>query len=115
MEYLYNHGANVNSKAFGDGSALIEAAKRGNIEAAKFLIENGAQVNMGVAEDETPLINASQSGDLAMVTFLVENGADVNLGMEGNNLDGAYFRTPLNITRNKNVTAYLVSQGATEK
>jgi len=115
MEYLYNHGANVNSKAFGDGSALIEAAKRGNIEAAKFLIDNGAHVNMGVAEDETPLINASQSGDLAMVTFLVENGADVNLGMEGNNLNGPYFRTPLNITRNKNVTAYLVSQGATEK
>ena len=115
MEYLYNHGANVNSKAFGDGSALIEAAKRGNIAAAKFLIYNGEHVNMGVAEDETPLINASQSGDLAMVTFLVENGADVNLGMEGNNLNGPYFRTPLNITRNKNVTAYLVSQGATEK
>ncbi|NQZ90295.1 MAG: ankyrin repeat domain-containing protein [Colwellia sp.] len=115
MEYLYDHGANVNSKAFGDGSALIEAAKRGNIAAAKFLIDNGAHVNMGVAEDETPLINASQSGDLAMVTFLVENGADVNLGMEGNNLNGPYFRTPLNITRNKNVTAYLVSQGATEK
>ena len=115
MEYLYDHGANVNSKAFGDGSALIEAAKRGNIAAAKFLIDNGALVNMGVAEDETPLINASQSGDLAMVTFLVENGADVNLGMEGNSLNGPYFRTPLNITRNKNVTAYLVSQGATEK
>jgi beta-lactamase regulating signal transducer with metallopeptidase domain len=115
VEYLYNQGANVNSKAFGDGSALIEAAKSGNIEAAKFLINNGAQVNMGVKEDETPLINASQSGDLAMVTFLVENGADVNLGMAGTTLNGTYFRTPLNIASNKNVTAYLVNQGAIEK
>jgi len=112
VQYLYNNGADVNSKAFGDGSALIEAAKHGNIKIASFLINKGAEVDMGVDGDETPLINASQNGNLKMVKFLVENGADVNLGMMNKRRINSEFRTPLNITRNKEVAAYLISQGA---
>lgn len=71
---------------------LIEAAKHGDVAAARALIDSGTNVNVhGNEQKWTPLNHAAGRGDLAMVKLLVENGgADVTL-------TGCDNRTPYDI------------------
>jgi bla regulator protein BlaR1 len=63
---------------YGDGTALIEAARDGNLPLVQRLLERGADVNQPVPRDGNPLIVAAARGHLEVAKTLVEHGADVN-------------------------------------
>ena len=62
--------------------SLIEAAKRGSLDAVKKAIGKGAEVD-AVIKGWTPLMWASQEGYISIVDFLLEAGADVNFADPG--------------------------------
>jgi hypothetical protein len=55
---------------------LIEATKRGDLEAMQRLLSSGADVNQGDEQGWSPLNFAAGRGDLITVKFLIERGAD---------------------------------------
>lgn len=114
VQALLDLGADVNQSSRGDGNPLIMAAMTNNIDLAQLLIDNGAEVNAIVRRDETPLINATRRGYFAMTKLLVEQGADVNLSLRVSSYDGGKIRSPLNMSRNSEITNYLIDNGATE-
>ena len=61
--------------------SLVNAVKKGNVNAVKKLLNNGANVNVGRADNEygiTPLIAASGLGLTEIVKLLLAKGANVN-------------------------------------
>ena len=66
-------------------SALVAAAREGDVVIGKLLIDEGADVEFHAPADETPLIAASGHGKLDFVKYLVTKGANVNkkLGVDG--------------------------------
>ncbi len=78
VKLLISQGADVNTFAHGDGTALYLALQYSNHEVAELLLEHGADPNLGSISDGYPIMAAVASGDLDMVTLLVKKGADVN-------------------------------------
>jgi bla regulator protein blaR1 len=96
------------------GRVLIEAAQRGDLEAAHDLVAAGADVNFAVLGDGTALIVAARRGNSKLVELLLDNGADVNQAVrgDGNPLIGASARGDLGIVtrlieRGADVNAYV--------
>ncbi|KGJ91709.1 M56 family metallopeptidase [Colwellia psychrerythraea] len=114
VQALINLGANVNQSSQGDGNPLITAAMTNNITLAQLLIDNGANINGIVRGDETPLINATRRGYFEMTQLLVNHGADVNLSVKTGFSDGLKIRSPLNMSRNSEITNFLIENGAIE-
>lgn len=114
VQALIDLGANVNQSSRGDGNPLITAAMTNNIALAQLLIDNGADINGIVRGDETPLINATRRGYFEMTQLLVNQGADVNLSVKTGLSDGLKIRSPLNMSRNSEITSYLIENGAIE-
>jgi len=62
------------------GTPLSEAAGKGWLKAATFLLDHGADVNAsGSINRRTPLHEATMAGNKAMVELLLSRGADINL------------------------------------
>ncbi len=66
---------------------LVDAAAKGQLRVAAFLLDHGAEVNAG-GLGGPPLVAAAKAGHRTMVEFLLEHGADVNIG-SGAALDAA--------------------------
>ena len=66
------------SFAESQGQALIDAAKKGDLEQIRDLLAQGADVNANNGGDETALQHAAWNGNLEVVKVLIDNGADVN-------------------------------------
>ena len=84
IEYLIDHGADVN-KTNADGESPLNAAIQiNNPELATYLVktllENGADVNVEGYRRTTALTSASYLGREDIVRYLVNHGADVNKG-----------------------------------
>jgi ankyrin repeat protein len=62
----------------GGSTALLFAARRGDIESAKILLEFGANVNDTSADGNSALVIAAHSGNGEFARFLLEKGADPN-------------------------------------
>jgi uncharacterized protein len=62
----------------GGNTALLFAARSGDVESARLLIAAGARVNDTGADGNTALIVAAHSGQASLAAFLVDSGADVN-------------------------------------
>jgi len=60
------------------GSALIEAASKGDSEVVEALLDSGADINARDEQNQTALHQAANRGHTAVVKFLLERGADVN-------------------------------------
>ncbi|WP_019029939.1 M56 family metallopeptidase [Colwellia piezophila] len=114
VQALIDLGADVNQSSRGDGNPLITAAMTNNITLAQLLIDNGANINAIVPKDETPLINATRRGYFEMTQLLVSQGADVNLSVKTGLSDGFKIRSPLNMSRSREITNYLITNGAIE-
>jgi beta-lactamase regulating signal transducer with metallopeptidase domain len=98
----------VTSSLTQDGTPLILAVRRGNLELVKKLLEEGADINLSSPGDGNPLINACLYGKEQIALFLIDKGADVNALVEGD-------ETPLiNACRNGNlrIVQYLFTHGA---
>ena len=86
-------------------TALVFAARQGDIESARELIAAGADVNQVTQYGWTPLLVATQNRHYKLALFLIEKGADVNrvnkgnwsplyLAVDNRNIEGGDFPTP---------------------
>ncbi|MFZ0267886.1 M56 family metallopeptidase [Caulobacter sp.] len=101
-------GADVNFKAYGDGTPLIEATRSGRADLVDLLLANGADPNLVMRGDGSPLIAAADAGRADIAKALVERGASVDDFVPGD-------ATPLiNAIRSGDLATvrYLVDKGA---
>lgn len=73
----------------GGMTALLHAAREGNVDAAMALLDGGADINQTSADNTSPLLIATLNGQFDLALLLVERGADANVAAS---TDGA---TPL--------------------
>jgi ankyrin repeat protein len=78
-------------------TALVLAAREGDLESAKALVDAKADVNQVTEYGWSPLLVATNNRHYKLAAYLIERGADVNLANKGN-------WTPLYIaTDNRNI------------
>lgn len=66
--------------SMGGQTALLYAARDGQIDAARALLDGGANINeVSTEEKTTPIVMAIMNGHLDLARFLMDRGADVNL------------------------------------
>ena len=85
---LENTAGNTNpvgnfKMAHGGSTALLFAARNGDIDAARILLEAGANVNVPSASGTSPLVAAAHSGHGPLAIFFLEHGADPNASDAG--------------------------------
>lgn len=135
-------GVDVDTAVPGDGTALIVAARRGDLAMVDALLELGADANVAVRGDGDPLIAAASAGHVDVMKVLVRAGArldavvvddetaliaavrnDRRAAVEylvghgadvnlGVLADGARWRSPLNQARSPALRRYLADRGA---
>ncbi|HXH24212.1 MAG TPA: ankyrin repeat domain-containing protein, partial [Vicinamibacterales bacterium] len=64
-------------------TALVFAAREGDIESAQALLDAGADVNQQTEYGWTPLLTAINNRNYRLAKLLIERGADVNLANKG--------------------------------
>lgn len=64
-------------------TALVFAAREGDIDSARALLDAGAAVNQTTEYGWTPLLTAINNRNYALAAFLIERGADMNLANKG--------------------------------
>jgi ankyrin repeat protein len=64
-------------------TALVYAAREGDLESARVLLTAGADVNQVTRYGWTALLTAVQNRHYALATFLLERGADPNIANKG--------------------------------
>src|SRR5262245_17077713 len=86
-------------------TALIFAAREGDIDSAKALIDGGARINQTTEYGWTPLLTAVNNRNYALAKMLVDRGADVNapnkggwtplyLATDNRNIEGGDYPVP---------------------
>jgi ankyrin repeat protein len=71
----------IGAQLMGGMTALLFAARDGQIDAARSLVEAGAGVNgVSASENTSPLVMAISNGHYDLAKYFVEHGADPNLG-----------------------------------
>jgi ankyrin repeat protein len=86
-------------------TALVFAAREGDLESTKLLVAAGADVNQTTEYGWTPLLTATNNRHYKLATWLVENGADVDrankggwtplyLATDNRNIEGGDFPVP---------------------
>jgi ankyrin repeat protein len=86
-------------------TALVFAAREGDLESAKLLVTAGADINQTTEYGWTPLLTAANNRHYKLATWLVESGANVNLANKGGwtplylatdnrNIEGGDFPVP---------------------
>jgi uncharacterized protein len=64
-------------------TALVFAAREGDIESAKALLDRGARINQTTEYGWTPLLTAINNRNYALAKMLIDRGADVNIANKG--------------------------------
>jgi ankyrin repeat protein len=64
-------------------TALVFAARQGDLESARILLAAKADVNQITQYGWTPLLTATQNRNYKLASFLLDNGADPNLANKG--------------------------------
>ncbi|ORY77451.1 ankyrin, partial [Neocallimastix californiae] len=81
VEYLLNHGANVNEKSEDDGTplhyaiAILTLNKYKSVNIVNNIIESGANLNIKNISGNTPLLLAIKVGDMELIEKLKKRGA----------------------------------------
>lgn len=86
-------------------TAMIFAARQGDLESAKLLIAAGANINQTTNGGWSPLLTATNNRHYIFAKYLVEQGADVNLtnsqnftplylAVDNRNIEGGDFPVP---------------------
>ena len=98
----------LNAKDHGGFTPLHNAAGRGEMAVAKFLLANGADISSRDSQGFTPLHNAARSDQKPMMDLLLSHHAEVNAKSSGG-------MTPLHLAASKgflSVTETLLANGA---
>ena len=64
-------------------TALVFAAREGDLESARLLVKAGANINQQTEYGWTPLLTAVNNRNYQLAQFLIEQGANVNLPNKG--------------------------------
>jgi uncharacterized protein len=64
-------------------TALVFAAREGDVESAKALVDSGARINQATEYGWTPLLTAVNNRNYALAKMLIDRGADVNIANKG--------------------------------
>jgi len=75
--------AGLVGKGGGSLTALVFAAREGDVESAKALLDGGAKINQTTEYGWTPLLTAVNNRNYALAKMLIDRGADVNLANKG--------------------------------
>ena len=79
-----NAAFNPSQNTKGGGlTALVFAARQGDLESARILVEAGANVNQTTRYGWTPLLTAVQNRHYQVASYLLAHGADPNLSNHG--------------------------------
>jgi uncharacterized protein len=70
-------------KGGGGLTALIFAAREGDIESARALLDGGARINQTTEYGWTPVLTAVNNRNYAVAKMLIDRGADVNIANKG--------------------------------
>jgi len=102
-DLLREHGGKTGEEL----NVLLDAAKKGDIEAVKQHLAAGADVNAKTADGTTPLHNAAVYGHNEVAELLIANGAEVNAIIVSGRNQG---KTPVDLAiwRKKTETADLL-------
>src|SRR5207249_4723856 len=71
-------GLNINARTEFGETALMAAARAGNLNAFRFLLAKGADTSVRDNEGKTLLMHAATGGSLEIVKLLRERGAGIN-------------------------------------
>jgi ankyrin repeat protein len=104
-------------------TALVLAAREGDLESTKLLLEAGADVNQATEYGWTPLLTATNNRHYRLAEYLIEHGADVNKVNKGNwtplylatdnrNIEGGDFPVPKPDMDHLDYIKYLLQHGA---
>jgi uncharacterized protein len=104
-------------------TALVLAAREGDLESAKLLVEGGADVNQTTEYGWTPLLTATNNRHYRLAEYLIEHGADVNKVNKGNwtplylatdnrNIEGGDFPVPKPDLDHLDFIKFLLDHGA---
>jgi ankyrin repeat protein len=104
-------------------TALVFAAREGDLESAKLLIAAGADVNQTTEYGWTPLLTATNNRHYALGEYLIEHGADVNKANKGNwtplylatdnrNIEGGDYPVPKPDLDHLDYIKFLLEHGA---
>jgi len=107
VNYLIEHGANLNENIYHDKTPIYDACLSGNENLVRYLIGLGADINKETDYGETPLFDACSSGNENLVRYLVELGADTNK-------ENDWGKTPIFyacLSGSENLVRYLVGYG----
>lgn len=77
-------GADVNPQNINKQTALMVAAKNGNIESVKFLLNANADISAKDIDEMTPLLHAVTSGNVVVTKFIYDNGGKNDFSNEQN-------------------------------
>jgi len=105
-------------------TALVLAAREGDLQSAKFLLDAGADVNQVTEYGWTPLLTATNNRHYKLAMFLIERGADVNrankggwtplyLATDNRNIEGGDFPVPKPDMDHLEYIKFLLDRGAT--
>ena len=64
-------------------TALVFAAREGDIESARALLDKGARINQTTEYGWTPLLTSVNNRNYALAKLLIDRGADVNIANKG--------------------------------
>ncbi|KAH8834341.1 ankyrin repeat-containing domain protein [Flagelloscypha sp. PMI_526] len=108
IQFLVEHGADVNAVGGWYGSALLAAMVEGNLQSVECLVQAGADVTVAGGLDGMLNFPRAWSKSLEIVQFIVNSGVDVNavVGDYGTPLQGAAEGGNLEIIQ------FLVQNGA---
>jgi len=84
--YLQQDNADIEYRGYLNQTALIIAARNGDIRIVRLLVENGADVNNAWYKDRktgTPLKFAAEHGHFDIVQYLMEKGSHINNPISG--------------------------------
>ena len=79
VQFLLDHGANVNLTNSSGQTALFAAAENGLVEVVRVLLGHGANVNLTDSSGQTALSAAARQGHVEVVRVFLGHGANVNL------------------------------------
>jgi ankyrin repeat protein len=115
--------AGLVGKGGGGLTALVFAAREGDVGSAQALLDAGAQVNQTTEYAWTPLLTAINNRNYALAKMLIDRGADVNLANKGGwtplylatdnrNIEGGDYPVPAPDLDHLEIIRYLLQHGA---